>query len=523
MASVQDMLQLEEMLKRMTAEQLAKIVRIPGVQDRLGKWKPNPGPQSMAYSTEADELFYGGQAGGGKTDLIIGSSLTAHTRSLVLRRTNAEAKELVDRYVEIIGHRDGWNGQDHKWRIDNRTIDIGGCQHEDDKQKYKGIPHDLIGFDEVSDFTESQYRFIIGWNRTTEKGQRTRVICAGNPPTTPEGLWVIKYWGPWLDDQHPTPAAPGELRWFTTVDGEDKEVDGRGPHTFNGETVYAKSRTFIPSTLDDNPDLAETGYGANLAALPEELRMAYKEGRFSNAIRDHEHQVIPTSWIQAAQDRWHIDGWKEYEMTAMAVDPAGGGRDKEALVWRHGGWFAEPVMTKGEDTKNGSLTAANIVRFRRNMAPVICDVGGGYGGAVCQRLSDNSISHEGFNGAAASTGTTQEGGLRFFNKRAEAWWRVREALNPDQEGGSVIALPPQADIRADLASPRYQVGHRGIKLESKEEIRKRLGRSPDKGDAIVMCLSEGQAIITRQLKRASARMPRVLLGHQKSKRVGRRR
>jgi hypothetical protein len=40
---------------------------------------PNVGPQTEAYFCEADELFYGGQAGGGKTDLLIGLALTAHS------------------------------------------------------------------------------------------------------------------------------------------------------------------------------------------------------------------------------------------------------------------------------------------------------------------------------------------------------------------------------------------------------------------------------------------------------------
>jgi len=49
------------------------------------RWVPNPGPQTQAYYCEADELFYGGQAGGGKSDLSIGLALTAHERSLILR------------------------------------------------------------------------------------------------------------------------------------------------------------------------------------------------------------------------------------------------------------------------------------------------------------------------------------------------------------------------------------------------------------------------------------------------------
>ena len=49
-------------------------------------WVPNPGPQTQAFVCEADELFYGGEAGGGKTDLGIGLALTEHKRSLLLRR-----------------------------------------------------------------------------------------------------------------------------------------------------------------------------------------------------------------------------------------------------------------------------------------------------------------------------------------------------------------------------------------------------------------------------------------------------
>jgi hypothetical protein len=76
-------------------------------------WVPNVGPQTEAYYSEADEIFYGG-----------------------------------------------------------------------DKQRFKGDSHDLIVFDEGTDFLESQYRFIIGWNRSTDPNQRCRVVVTSNPPTT---------------------------------------------------------------------------------------------------------------------------------------------------------------------------------------------------------------------------------------------------------------------------------------------------------------------------------------------------
>jgi len=516
-----DLRTLEALIMKLSPEQQTKLANLPKIRDQIGKWKPNPGPQKDAFTSQADELFFGGQAGGGKTELAIGLALLDHYKSLLLRRTNKEATKIVQRFIEILGSKDGWNGQDNVWNLPGRVIDISGVQHEDDKQKFKGTPHDLIAFDEISDFTESQYRFIIGWNRATKQGQRCRVLATGNPPTTPEGLWVLKYWAPWVDENHPNPAEDGELRWFTTVNDEDTEVDGVGPHYFHGEKVMARSRSFIRSKLEDNPDLSDTNYASVLAALPEGLRSAYKEGRFSAALKDDQFQVVPTAWILAAQSRWKPEGFKDFAMTAMSFDPAGGGNDAEELIWRHGGWYSEPNTAKWVQTSDGSRAAGIIVQHRREGAPVVVDVGGGYGGAVTQRLSDNQIQAVGFNGTNASSAKSVDGKLGFYNKRAEAWWRFREALNPDQEGGSVIALPPSAEMRADLAAPRWKLTPRGIQVEAKDEIRKRLGRSPGKGDVAVMGLTVGTEVISRSLSLAGRqlnRKPKVVLGYANTKR-----
>jgi len=57
-------------------------------------------------------------------------------------------------------------------------------------------------------------------------------------------------WAPWLDPVHPRPAKPGELRWFTAgSDGEDIEVDGRGPHLISGEQVLARSRDLCAGAI----------------------------------------------------------------------------------------------------------------------------------------------------------------------------------------------------------------------------------------------------------------------------------
>jgi len=236
-----------------------------------------------------------------------------------------------------------------------------------------------------------------------------------------------------------------------------------------------------------------------LAGLPEELRRAYRDGDFSVGIRDADFQVIPTAWVLAAEARWKPDGGNGLSMTAMALDPAGGGRDSAELARRHGGWYAELISAKGQETADGSATAAMVVRYRLDAAPVIVDVSGGYGGGVTVRLKDNGIEPTSFNGATVSIEKTKDEQLTFANKRAEVWWKFREALDPDQPDGSAIALPPDPELRADLCAPTWKLGARGIVLESKDgssgfgNLRQRLGRSPGKGDAVVMAWSEGNA------------------------------
>ena len=460
-------------------------------------WVPNPGPQTEAYFSPADELFYGGQAGGGKTDLLLGLALSAHEDSLILRRTSRESNGLVERLTQVLGSRDGWGGQQSGlWRRPGgRVIELGGCQLEEDRQKFKGKAHDLYGFDEISDFTESQYAFIIGWNRSTVPGQRCRVVCAGNPPTRPEGLWVLKRWGAWLDPQHRDPAQPGELRWYTqSADGEEVEVDGYGPHEIGGQSVFARSRTYIPATLADNPDLVGTGYQASLDSLPAELRAAYRDGSFGATLKDDPYQIIPTAWITAAQNRWTPAAPVGIPQCALGVDVAIS-KDKFVIAGRHDGWYAPLICIPGRELEDPKKAAGRVVSERRDQSKVVVDVGGGWGADCYAQLARNGIDAIGYMGVKASKRKSADGRFEFSNVRTEAYWKLREALDPSQPGGSQIFLPPSASLKADLCAPGYRVNGSStggvLAAESKDKVCDRLGRSPDEGDAVVMAWFDG--------------------------------
>jgi hypothetical protein len=489
---------LDEMIEKLTGlpdKARDEVISQAAEATKDMRWVPNPGPQTVAYFTEADELFYGGQAGGGKTDLILGLALNEHKNSLILRRTNKEAEKLPERMEEIVGHTDGLNRSTGTWKLEGKVLDMGGCQLETDKQKRKGIPHDLKAFDEVSDFTESQYTFICAWNRSADPKQRCRVVATGNPPTTAEGYWVIKRWAAWLDPTHPNPADDGELRWYTTSEeGKDIEVDGPGPHLINGEEVIARSRTFIRAKLSDNPDLAATNYDAVLASLPERERLAYRDGRFDMSIQDELGQAIPTSWVRLAQERWTQQPPFGVPMCAMGVDMSGGGKDPMIIAPRYDGWFAPIIEIPAKEfdvTRLSQQAAGYILTERRDKALVIIDLGGGYGSGTFEHLKQNEIDTYGYKGSEKVNMRAKDSNIPFRNKRTAAIWRMREALDPSQPGGSKIMLPEDSEMVADLTAPTYKIINNKIIVESKEDVCKRLGRSTDKGDAVEMAWFQG--------------------------------
>lgn len=474
-------------LKQLPESQRAQLDGFLRMADP-GLWVPQPGPQTAAYESKADILFYGGAAGGGKTELLLGLALTSQEHSIIFRRQGVQLKGLVTRMAKILGSRDGYNSQDKLWRLpDDRLLELGGVNEPDDWEKYQGRPHDAKLYDEICHFTELQFRTLNAWMRTDNPNVRQRVVCAGNPPTGPEGEWVKRFWAPWLDPQHPNPAKPGELRWYVSDEkGEDRETDGPELVLVGEELMQPKSRTFIPSRVDDNLFLMATGYKAALQALPEPLRSQMLRGDFSAGAADPAWQLIPTEWVKAAQARW-VKPLAKGPMTSIGLDPSRGGLDKTSAARRHGNWFDELETAPGMVTKDGPTAAAFIAPLIRDGA-VVCVDSIGIGSSALDFIRGLGLHVHPVVGSEGSEGMDKAGQLRFRNKRAEMYWRMREALDPTNP--NPISLPPDQELLGDLTAVRYKVVTLGtraaIQIRSKDEIREVLGRSPDKGDSVAM-------------------------------------
>lgn len=462
-------------LTEAAAAELQDILRNP-------MWEPVSLQQIAAICSPADELYYGGAAGGGKTDLLLGLALTQHRRSAIYRREAVQLKGIEDRMREIAGAAMHYNGQSRVARVNGRHVQLGAMKELNDWKKHQGVPRDFQGFDEAAHFIRSQVMTLRAWNRTTVPTQRCRRVLASNPPTDPEGYWIIEAFAPWIDEYYYNPAMPGELRWYAVFDGSEVEVPSGEPIDHKGRMVKPFSRTFIPAKVEDNPYLMETGYLDTLDALPEPLRSMMRDGSFTAGNEDDAWQVIPTAWVKAAQARWspdHPDA--RLPMDAMGVDVARGGRDETIISRRHGRWFAPLAAAPGIATPDGPSAAALVVAHRRDAAPVHVDIIG-VGGSVFDHLVSNGIQTVPINGAGESQHTDRSGQLRFANKRAELTWKMREALDPNTGDG--LALPPDRALLADLCASRWKLTARGIAIESKEDIIKRIGRSPDRGDAV---------------------------------------
>ncbi len=464
---------------------------------------PQPGPQSDGYLSQADIMLFGGEPGGGKTALECGLALNdEHHRSLIVRKNFVDLEGVLHTLDNIVGRPRCWSGGNRP-RYDKPNggvIDFMGLGNFEGKQ---GNPHDLICVDEAAQVSEEDFRMLLGWLRSDRPGQRKRVVLGSNPPMDTTGDWLVEWFAPWLDDNHPDPAEPGELRWFVPVEegGAYREC---GPDDFvmlHGTKVMAHSRTFIRSKYTDNKYYDPEEYAKTLANLPDSVRRRMMTGNFMDAREDDEWQCIPTAWVDDAMQRWTETPPAGVPMSAVGADVAQGGTDRTVLARRHDGWYNRLLAKEGKDTPTGAEVASFVMSKRYDNATCIIDCGGGWGADAHGHLRANQIESVPYMGVKSTLLRSADRQFSFVNVRSAAYWRFREALNPGQRGGSRIMLPPDKRLKSGLCTPRYRIKGFGtaqaaIEVEPKDKVVERLKRSPDEADAVVMAWWAGPKIET---------------------------
>jgi phage terminase large subunit len=305
---------------------------------------------------------------------------------------------------------------------------------------------------------------------------------------------------------------------FANAVGEDSRVLLVGNPLFDSGRFFECFRSPSWATMKlsalSHPNITE---GRNVIpgaiTLAGVERIAQEYGRDSMIYRsrvlaefpDHAvESLIRRSWCEAAADRFEAgDFGAEYhpklnpnaepEDWVAALDPARLGVDKSAVAARQGPvlrslttWSAKDTMEtcglvlqqlrdlrvpldRSKDPPSGTVTARLIID----------EVGLGAG--VLDRLHEQGYAVEGFNGGR--TPSARASVERFHNQRAESYWHLRELLE-----GNKIALPRNAQLFDELCATQWKVNSTGkVILESKDELKARLGRSPDLADAVSMC------------------------------------
>ncbi len=447
-----------------------------------------------------DHLFLAGKAfiPTHNSDLILGLALTAHVNSLIVRLQSTQLTGFKNRMQEVQVPGDRWQGIGPHGGIlrthDGRQVEFSGCEtFSDAVKKFRGRAHDLKAWDELPTIPENVFTFVNGWNRTTVPGQRCRVVGAGNPPSRPEEEWVLDYWKPWLRE---VTAEPGEIRWFIRVENKWVEVEDNKPVQVGRETIQPRSRTFIPARLEDNPILEKSGYRHTLINLPEPYKSQLLYGDMKIGLSDDARQLLPTEWVVAAMKRWTEKPPKGSRLKAISCDPARGGSNRSVLARRYDNWVAPLISIPGKETPDGPTLANKAIMWIDSIyAPFIIDITGTAGGGLhdAMRLLHPTIPSYAFVAAGASKYLDRSGRIKMRNKRTEAYWRLRDALDPIH--GIDLMLPPSDDLKVELCAGRWYMFSSGAGLEEKEEITKRLGgdKSPDLADAVAMLFMDVDA------------------------------
>jgi len=209
-------------------------------------------------------------------------------------------------------------------------------------------------------------------------------------------------------------------------------------------------------------------------------------GEFASSDEDG---VIPLSSIELANERWQVlqDTQAFGEITHVGADIGRGG-DLSVLAIRCGVAVMELRKDAAKDTMIITGKLAGLLSAHRKAKALIDVIGIGAG--VVDRLREMpKIAPRviPFNAGARTDKLDSSGELGFVDMRSAGWWTLRELL---MDENSQMALPPDDKLTGDMTAAKWREMSGGkIKVESKDDIRKRLGRSTDDGDAVMMAFA----------------------------------
>lgn len=467
-------------LKRHSTQTKKKLVRL----------EPMAGMQTKALRSPAQEILLGGEAGGGKSWLILFCDLVdiqrfPKMRTLTLRRTSPQLGRLLEmgqEFLSPMGFK--FSSQDREYNKpsfmhpNGAKMIFGHMQHEKDKHNYQGMEFQRLHFDELTHFTESQYSYLLSRVRGTN-GIPLQIINSANPDG--ENLqWVKRRWIDKLKAH--------ELGAFTrNAAGREIRVPFHTPNSM--------IRQWIPSIRAENTNLGAE-YEAMLAQLPPEMYRALALGLWET--HDRAFQLIRGVWIDKAfsgdiEPDGQDEGW------TIAMDYADGGQDKCVTISGKGNtpYFirSDPYM---DTYKAAEMLYEEMKKRGIYNTKVGIDTGGvgiGVYHTLVRILEDSPHKQAVWNIWKLDHKTDDwrerfKGQLKPINFRAQGYWQLRQ----DFEQGRInlrhlieTECDYIDDIQKELLAHTYNPDGEWLKIIEKTELRKaeNLGHSPDYADALM--------------------------------------
>lgn len=240
--------------------------------------RPQPGPQTAFLQSKADIAVFGGAAGGGKSYSLLLEPCyhiaNGKFRCIVFRRTVPMIRQpggLWDASREIYTRlgADAREGS-HEWSFPSgAVVKFAGMELEADCYAWQGSEICLLAFDELTQFSEKQFWYLLSRNRST-CGVKPYVRATTNPDSD---SWLRHFLAWWIDRDSglPIPERAGVLRYFVRREDTLTWADTRQELIDRfGSDAEPKSVTFIPARVTDNKLLLrrDPGYVSNLKALP---------------------------------------------------------------------------------------------------------------------------------------------------------------------------------------------------------------------------------------------------------------
>lgn len=330
-------------------------------------------------------------------------------------------------------------------RIDDKWTAFGFSTDNPDRFQGLHAPYILVVLDEASGIPPEMWAGVEG----VLSGGHARLLSIGNP-TDPAAMFASEY-----------ASLPGSARFTISA--------------FDTPNLKA-GKTLVPGLV--TPEWVEDKRKRWGEKSP--LWQSRVLGNFPSQGVD---TLIPLGWIEAAQNRWHEtpDG----DTSELGADVARFGDDESVMAHRRGDKVRIVFEANGIDTMD---YAGRIIRMGKELCCSALKVDIiGIGAGVVDRIREEQRKDATIPPVFAmnvSTGPRDQ--EQFLNAKAEWFWDLRERFRE----GRIALDPEDADTAHELSVLKYRFSGSRTVIEPKEETKKRLGRSPDRADAVMLAFAK---------------------------------